>query len=167
VRALVAHACPDLSLFDRLTSHVVDAEPAVTDGAALLGTFNAPGGVAHTMASDLEQTALSEAVTLSPEHAVTRFTDCAHAARTLTLPGRSTVEYPVVGSASLAAVTEVALLEATVHLLDLVDAIGGVGPSDGAIEAARDLLVAIPRPTLALEVLAGRASPNRALPVIR
>jgi uncharacterized protein (TIGR03083 family) len=167
VHALVAHVCPHLSLFDQLENHLLDADAAVTDGAALLRTFNAPGGAAHTMAGDVAQTALSEAVTLPREDAVTRFTECARAARAVALPGRQPIEYPVVGSATLGAVTEVALVEATVHLLDLVDAVGGVGPSTAAIEAARDLLIAVPDPTVAVEVLAGRAATDRAVPVMR
>lgn len=167
VHALVAHACPALSLFDLLDRNLLDADAAVGDGASMLRTFNAPGGAAHTTAGDLAQTALSEAVTLRPADAVTRFNDCARAARAVTLPGQSTISYPVVGSATLAAVADVALVESTVHLLDLVDAVGGVGPSTGAVEATRDVLIAIPDPTAAVEILAGRVTPSCVLPVIR
>jgi hypothetical protein len=58
-------------------------------------------------------------------------------------------------------------MEATVHLLDLADAVGGARPSDGALAAERDLLIAIPDPIVAIEVLAGRADPATALPAIR
>jgi uncharacterized protein (TIGR03083 family) len=167
VHALVAHACPELSLFDLLNRNLLDTDAAVSDGASMLRTFNAPGGAAHTTAGDLAQTALSEAVTLRPADAVTRFNDCARAARAVTLPGQSTISYPVVGSATLAAVADVALVESTVHLLDLVDAVGGVGPSTGAVEATRDVLIAIPDPTAAVEILAGRVTPSCVLPVIR
>lgn len=167
VHALVAHACPELSLFDHINDHLLNTDAAVGDGASMLRTFNAPGGVAHTTADDLAQTALSEAATLRPADAVMRFNDCARAARAMTLPGRSTISYPVVGSATLAAVADVALVEATVHLLDLVDAIGGIGPSTGAVEATRDVLIAVPDPTAAVEILAGRVTPRCALPVIR
>jgi hypothetical protein len=34
-------------------------------------------------------------------------------------------------------------------------------------EAARDLLIAVPDPTVAIEVLAGRAAPGHTVPVIR
>jgi hypothetical protein len=58
-------------------------------------------------------------------------------------------------------------MEATVHLLDLADAIGGVQPSEKALAATRDLLIAVPEPTAAIEVLAGRADPAAAVPAIR
>jgi len=58
-------------------------------------------------------------------------------------------------------------MEATVHLLDLADAVGGVQPSEPALAATRDLLIAVPDPTAAVEVLAGRADPAVAVPAIR
>jgi len=64
-------------------------------------------------------------------------------------------------------ITEVMLMEATVHLLDLADAVGGVQPSEPALAATRDLLIAVPDPTAAVEVLAGRADPAVAVPAIR
>ena len=58
-------------------------------------------------------------------------------------------------------------MEATVHLLDLADAVGDVQPSEKALAATRDLLIAVPDPTAAIEVLAGRADPAAAMPAIR
>jgi hypothetical protein len=81
--------------------------------------------------------------------------------------GEVVIRYPVVGSTTFAVVAEVALLEATVHLLDLADAVGGVAPSDLALAATRDLLIAVPDPTAAVEVLAGRTAPQAAIPAIR
>jgi hypothetical protein len=80
---------------------------------------------------------------------------------------KTVISYPVVGSTTLAVVAEVALMEATVHLLDLADAVGGVQPSKRALEATRDLLIAVPEPIAAIEVLAGRADPAAAVPAIR
>ena len=48
-------------------------------------------------------------------------------------------------------------MAATMHLLDLADAVGGVQPSETALVATRDLLVAVPDPWAAIEILAGRA----------
>ena len=56
---------------------------------------------------------------------------------------------------------------ATVHLLDLADAVGGVEPSNEALCATRDLPIAVSDPTAAVEVLAGRAPPDVAVPAIR
>jgi hypothetical protein len=58
-------------------------------------------------------------------------------------------------------------MEATVHLLDLDDAVGSVQPSQQALAATRDLLIAVPDPIAAIEVLAGRADPSTAVPAIR
>ena len=58
-------------------------------------------------------------------------------------------------------------MEATVHLLDLADAVGGVQPSEQALAATRDLLIAIPDPIATIESLAGRSDPATVLPVIR
>jgi uncharacterized protein (TIGR03083 family) len=167
VRALVAHLCPDPSMFDELKSAVVDQSPAVRDGADLLRRFNQPDGVAHGAADELAQSAVADAATLTAADAVARFTACAHAARTLTFSPDTVIAYPMVGTTTIGAVTEVALMEATVHLLDLADAVGGVGPSPMALAATRDLLIAVADPTAAIEVLAGRASPDTFFPVIR
>jgi uncharacterized protein (TIGR03083 family) len=167
VRALVAHVCPDQSLFDQLRSAVVDGAPEVSDGAELLRRFNQPDGVAHTTADELAQSAVADGAMLTASDAVARFTRSAHAVRTMALAPETVIGYPVVGSTTLSVVTEVALMEATVHLLDLADAVDGVAPSSMALAATRDLLIAIPDPAAAIEVLAGRTLPNALIPVIR
>jgi Mycothiol maleylpyruvate isomerase N-terminal domain len=48
VRELVAHLCPDRSLLDMLNAATIDEPAAVTDAAAMLRRFNAPGGIAHS-----------------------------------------------------------------------------------------------------------------------
>ena len=58
-------------------------------------------------------------------------------------------------------------MEATVHLLDLAGAVGGIEPSDQALAATPDSLIVIPEPIAAIEVLAGRADPATAMPAIR
>lgn len=167
VRALVAHLCPDPSMFDMLNAATTDQPAAVTDAAEMLRRFNAPGGIAHTSAGSLAEQATSDAAKLTPDAAVTRFTECAEILRATPMSEETVISYPVVGSTTLAVVTEVALMEATVHLLDLADAVGGVRPSEKALTATRDLLIAIPDPAAAVEVLAGRADPTAALPAIR
>ena len=47
VRQLVAHLCPDRSMFDMLSAATTDGPAAVTDAAEMLRRFNAPGGIAH------------------------------------------------------------------------------------------------------------------------
>jgi hypothetical protein len=46
-------------------------------------------------------------------------------------------------------------------------AVGGIEPSPEALTATRDLLIAIPDPTAAVEVLAGRRAPDTVLPAVR
>jgi hypothetical protein len=49
----------------------------------------------------------------------------------------------------------------------MADTVGGVQPSEKALTATRDLLIAVPDPTAAIEVLTGRAAPAAAVPAIR
>ena len=83
------------------------------------------------------------------------------------MSNETVISYPVVGTTTLAVVAEVALMEATVPLLDLADAVGGAQPSEQALVATRDLLIAVPDPIAAIEVLAGRTDPATAAPAIR
>jgi uncharacterized protein (TIGR03083 family) len=167
VRALVAHLCPNPEMFDMLDGAKTDEPPAVADGAELLRRFNEPGGIAHTSADNLAEQAVSDAEHLTPDAAVTRFNECARILRATPMSDETVIKYPVVGTTTLAVVAEVALMEATVHLLDLADAVGGVEPSHKAVTATRDLLIAVPDATAAVEVLAGRAAPETAVPAIR
>ena len=154
-------------MFDMLTAAATDEPAAVTEAAEMLRRFNAPGGIAHTSADDIAERATSDATTLTTDDAVTRFTECAQILRATPTSKETVISYPVVGTTTLAVVAEVALMEATVHLLDLAHAVGGARPSDSALAATRDLLIAIPDPIAAIEVLAGRADPATALPAIR
>ena len=136
----------------------------------MLRRFNAPGGIAHTSADGIAERATTDATKLTPGDAVTRFTKCAEilSATPISTPisMETVTSYPVVGSTTLAVVVEVALMEATVHVLDLADALGGVQPSEKALTATRDLLIAVPDPTPAIEVITGRADPAAAVPAI-
>jgi hypothetical protein len=154
-------------MFDMLTAAATDEPAAVTDAAEMLRRFNARGGIAHTSADGIAERATSDATTLTPDDAVTRFTECAEILRATPMSKETVISYPIVGTTTLAVVAEIALMEATVHLLDLATAVGGARPSDSALAAARDLLIAIPDPIAAIEVLAGRADPASAVPAIR
>jgi len=68
---------------------------------------------------------------------VTGFTECAEILRATTMSNEAVISCPVLGSTTSAVIAEVALMEVTVHL--------------------PDLLVDVPDPTAAIEVLAGRA----------
>ncbi|MGV0782478.1 maleylpyruvate isomerase N-terminal domain-containing protein [Mycolicibacterium sp. XJ775] len=170
VQSLVAHVCPEATTFDRLVKARVEGLPAVTDAAEMLRIFNQPDGVANTTADRIAAQAVQEASTLSPAAASARFADAADRMRRMpemARAGVTVIRYPVVGSTTLGVVAEVALLEATVHLLDLADAVGGVTPSTAALAAARDLLIAVPDPATAVEALAGRTPAHAVVPTIR
>ena len=129
--------------------------------------FNKPDGVAHTSADSLAEQAVADAANLTPDAAVTRFSDSARILRATPMSAATVISYPTVGSTTLAVIAETALMESTVHLLDLADAVGGVEPSPAAVAATRDLLIAVPDATAAVEVLAGRAPATSAVPAIR
>ncbi|HEX2215070.1 MAG TPA: maleylpyruvate isomerase N-terminal domain-containing protein [Mycobacterium sp.] len=167
VAALLAHACPDPTMFDRLAEAVTDGPAAVTDAAILLRRFNEPDGAAHTSADALAEQAVADAQALTAETAAHRFAESARILRATPMPHDTVIAYPFVGSTTLAVIAETALTEATVHMLDFADAVGGVEPSPEALEATRDLLIAVPDPRAAIEVLAGRAAPEVAVPAIR
>lgn len=167
VAALLAHVCPDSAMFDRLGAAIVDGPAAVTDAAEMLRRFNKPDGIAHTAAGTLAEQAVADAAALTPDMAAGRFSECAQILRTTPMSEQAVIAYPTVGSTTLAVITEVALMEATVHLLDLAAAVGGIEPSPRALGAARDLLIAVPDATAAIEALSGRADPAAAVPAIR
>ena len=167
VQALIAHVCPGPELFDMLDSAKTHGPAAVTDAAELLRRFNEPGGVAHTTADEIAERAVSEAPALTIDAAAERFTTAAQKLRAMPISDQTVIQYPVAGTTTLAVIVEIAVMEATVHLLDLADAVGGVEPSAEALTATRDLLIAVPDATTMVEVLAGRAAPANALPAIR
>jgi hypothetical protein len=154
-------------MFDTLNGATTDEPATVTDAAEMLRRFNAPGGIAHTSADRIAERATTDATTLTSSDAVTRFTESAEILRATPMSKKTLMSYPVVGSTTLAVVAEVALMEATVHLLDLADAVGGIQPSEQALAATHDLLIAVPDPIAAIEVPAGRADPDAAVPAIR
>ena len=167
VAALLAHVCPDSAMFARLGGAIVDGPAAVTDAAEMLRRFNEPDGIAHTTADSLAEQAVSDAAALTPDVAAARFSECARILRATPMSDDTVIAYPTVGSTTLAVIAETALMEATVHMLDLAAAVGGIEPSAQALSATRDLLIAVPDATAAIEVLAGRADPAAAVPAIR
>jgi hypothetical protein len=154
-------------MFDMLESALTIEPPAAIDAVDLLRFFNQPGGAAQTIADQIAEHAVSQAAHLTSDVIVDRFIACARRARDFPLPGDTVARYPIIETTTLGAIFEVALMEATVHLLDFADAVGGVEPSAEALAATRDLLVAVPDLTPVVEVLAGRAQPLGVLPAIR
>ncbi|MGV0603637.1 hypothetical protein [Mycolicibacterium sp. XJ1904] len=110
----------------------------------MLRRFNDPDGVANTNAGSPAEQAVSEAAALTPRTAAQRFVESPRILRDTPVSTETTIAYPVVGSTTLGVVAASALMEATVHLLDLADAVGGVEPSAESLCATRDLLICVP-----------------------
>src|SRR4030095_13628672 len=96
VHALAAHVAPNSETLGSLPDLVIDAEPAVDDAAALLRSFNAPHGVAHTLAAVVAPSASALAHTIAPDELARRFAAGAHVARTMPIPPTTVLSHPVV-----------------------------------------------------------------------
>src|ERR1700754_4739726 len=94
VRALVAHLCPEPAMFDMLNGAIIDGPAAVTDAAVMLRRFNEAGGIAHTLADDLAEQAVTDAGRLSANTAAARFTVCAHIMRHTSMSRATAISYP-------------------------------------------------------------------------
>jgi hypothetical protein len=75
-------------------------------------------------------------------------------------------DQPVLGAVTVRALTEVSLVEHTVHLLDLNVAVGGDIPARDVIIGARDIVVDIADPAELLEAATGRRD-RGLLPLMR
>ncbi|MDH6708894.1 uncharacterized protein (TIGR03083 family) [Kitasatospora sp. MAA19] len=168
VRELYAHVAPVPAMFAGLREAVVDGPAEVTSGAGILRAYNRPDGIAHTAAGQVAEAAKLAASAAEPAELIARFgvEGPAALAGIADLPPATAVAHPLLGSVTVGALGEVALMEATVHLLDLIAAVGGPPPADGALRATRALLVEVADPVAFIEAAAGRGT-GAVLPVIR
>jgi uncharacterized protein (TIGR03083 family) len=167
VAALGAHVAPDPTMFDLLEGIAVDDRPAVVDAAELLRRFNAAGGVAHTMADELATTAVRTAATLTPAAIAGRFTTCSARVRRTSTSADTVIPHPVVGTTTVGVMADVAIMEASVHHLDLIAAVGGAPMPTAILGHTRNLLARVADPAALIEVLTGRLAPGDVLPVVR
>ena len=167
VHDLLAHITPDADQLAALMGAVQEGPAAVADGSGVLRAFNQPGGVAETMAPSIEQTAIETAPGLTPADAAHRFERSADLVASAPLDPQAVIPYPGVGSTTVGAVTDIAIVETTVHALDLIAAIGGTPPPAEAVAHTRDVLARVADPVALIEVLTGRADPATLLPVVR
>jgi uncharacterized protein (TIGR03083 family) len=168
VKALTAHVVPDLGLMTALPGMVLDTPAAVDDPAVLLRGFNAgPSALAHTMADTLVQLAVARAAASTPEDLALGFEAGADFVGDAPLGPDAVVPHPVVGSVTVGVITDVAVLEATIHLLDVVAAVGGEGPPPDALEFVGALLARLPDPVAFIEAATGRGATTGVLPVLR
>lgn len=168
VRDLYAHVAPTAGLFTRMREAVVDRPAAVTRGSAVLRAYNRPDGVAHTAADLVADDARTLAAAVGAEALVSRFaTGGPEALAAIAdLAPTTVIAHPLLGTVTLGALAEVAVMEATVHLLDLTAAVGGPPPPDSALHATRALLAEVADPVEFIEAATGRTR-AAVLPVIR
>ncbi|MFJ6623444.1 maleylpyruvate isomerase N-terminal domain-containing protein [Kitasatospora sp. NPDC091335] len=168
VRALYAHVAPVPEMFTGLRGAVVDGPAEVATGAGILRAYNRPGGLAHTAAGQIAEAATQSAGETGPAVLIARFgvEGPAALAGLADLSPDATVAHPLLGSVTVGALGEVALMEATVHLLDLIAAVGGPPPAEGALSFTRALLAEVADPVAFIEAATGRGA-EAVLPVIR
>jgi uncharacterized protein (TIGR03083 family) len=168
VRAVYAHHSAFPVAMDALPQAVENGDPATA--ADILRTFNAPQGVAHTMAATVRDMAVESACALSRQVLVDRFAVLGPAVvRSLraTSPS-SVVPWPAAAaSVTLTEALRIVVLEAVVHLLDVQRAIEHTPsvPAAALAETAR-LLAELAPAVEFIEAATGRSS-HPPLPVLR
>jgi uncharacterized protein (TIGR03083 family) len=165
---LFAHVAPAAESFTQLRGAIVDGPAKMETGAAILRYFNQPGGLAHTAAGHVADVAKQTAAATDPAGLIARFEVEGPAALAgyADLSPDTVAAHPLLGSVRIGALAEVALMEATVHLLDLIAAVGGPPPADAALHATRALLAEVADPVAFIEAASGRSG-AAVLPVIR
>jgi uncharacterized protein (TIGR03083 family) len=158
VRSLYAHAAMWPATLAALVERVRDAEPAVPTAAALLRYFNAPDGIAHSMREQTATRASEAAARQSTAQMVEQFAVTAPqaiaAARRL---GSVVVDY-FGALMPLEEAVSIGIVEATVHLLDLLDALGRPAaevPAEGLAHTVA-VLVQMAPPVDFIEAATGR-----------
>ncbi|WP_280383423.1 maleylpyruvate isomerase N-terminal domain-containing protein [Nocardia wallacei] len=166
VQDLVAHMAPDKQVLDFLRGERVES-PTVTSGAQWLRIFNEPGGAAHTLADDVAEQAQQCSV-IGPEALVRHFAEDGPAMldELRDADPAAGLVHPVLGTVSFQALTDTMIVEATTHLLDLIDAIGGDAPPEPGLRRTVEILSAVADPVAFIEAATGR-SHTPVLPVMR
>jgi uncharacterized protein (TIGR03083 family) len=169
VAAVYAHH----SAFPLLLSTPPGSTPAGATGepataAEVLRGFNAPGGVAHTMAKAVADKGVSDAAELGTGELLDRFGERGpQAVRGLRQADPTLVVPWGPGFVTIGEGIRIVLLEATVHLLDVLRALGRppVLPASALTETARLLAEVAPAVEL-IEAATGRSA-HSPLPVLR
>lgn len=166
VRALVAHVAPDPLVLAALPGAALESPAAVADPSVLLAGFNQPGAVAHVMAAEVSGRATTLAAELGPDALVARFREGAAIITAEPLPLSTVLPHPIVGSVTAGVLAAVAIVEATVHHLDLLDAVGGEPLPELALVFTRDVVVRVSEPAPLIEAITGRRNPLTWFPLI-
>jgi uncharacterized protein (TIGR03083 family) len=167
VAALAAHHAMLVPGLGGLASAPVAGEPDVATATAVLRSFNAPDGLAVTMADGIADMARAHASTLGRSDLVATFAEqgpsSVAAARAA---GPVTVRYFDQRTVPLTEAVAILLLEAVVHGLDLADAVGATPPPAPALADTVVLLASMAEPAAFIEAATGR-SEVELLPVLR
>ncbi len=162
VRSLYVHAGIWPVWLTALLGRVSDQQPTHTDVAALLRDFNAPDGIATRMRDQVAASARDTAAESTTEELVARFAETGPRAVTLARErGPVVVDYFGQGLLPLDEAAGIGVLEGTVHLLDLHDALGiaPAVPAEGLAETAA-ILTRMASPVAFVEAATGRRAEN-------
>ncbi|WP_433611671.1 maleylpyruvate isomerase family mycothiol-dependent enzyme [Prescottella agglutinans] len=167
VRDVYVHVTPDV-MIAMLAAPAADGDAKITSAAEMLRIFNADPAEAEPLHAQLAEMVRQLAADVDRGTIVERFdTELPEAFGRLTGLSRDTViPHPILESVSLGAFLDMAIMEATIHWLDVVDAVGGPEPEPLALERARDVLAAVADPLTFVEAASGRSA-SQVLPVMR
>ncbi|MDV8070832.1 maleylpyruvate isomerase N-terminal domain-containing protein [Rhodococcus sp. IEGM 1366] len=167
VRDVYVHVTPDV-MIAMLAEPAADGDAKITSAAEMLRVFNVDPTATEPMHEQLAEIVRQMAADVDRESIVKRFDiDLPESFERLTGLSRATViAHPMLESVSLGAFLDMAILESTVHWLDVVAAVGGPEPEPMALERAREVLAAVPDPLAFVEAATGR-SHVAVLPVMR
>ncbi|MBP2371684.1 maleylpyruvate isomerase N-terminal domain-containing protein [Pseudonocardia parietis] len=169
VAALYAH----VGLFPHAVRNAPPPPPdpgVALTAAEILRGFNAATGVAHEMAAEVADGAVRAAAATGPDGLRRIFThDAPHAVAILNKhAGADVVAWPAAdGVTTWGEAVRIVLLESTVHLLDVLDALGhapDVAPT--ALRETAHLLAEIADPVALIETATGR-TPTPVFPLLR
>ena len=169
VAALVAHATLLVQGLGYLTTHPLEAEPAVRSARDMLRGFNEPGGVATTSAEGVAELARRQAASMSTDQLVAVFAETApEVIAKVEAAGPIVVEYFGNGTFPIGEVLSIAVLEGVVHGLDLCAATGIPASSipPAAMTHTVGLLASMAEPVTFIEAATGRVAVD-VLPLLR
>jgi len=158
VRDVYVHITPDV-MIEMLTAPPADGEAKVTSAAEMLRILNADPVEAEPRHERMAETVRRLAADVERTAVATRFESEFPAAfdRITGLSRASVIAHPFLESVALGAFLDMAILETTIHWLDVIDAVGGPRPETMALERTRDVLAAVPDPLTFVEVASGRS----------
>ncbi len=169
VAALAAHASLLVQGLSALAAQPSPFGPTIHSARDMLRGFNAPGGLATTLAPTLAVMARQQAATTPPDDLIAIFTvNGPLVIARIEASGPTVVDYFGNGTVPIVEAMSVAILEAVVHGLDLCAAIGTTTSSipPGAMRHTVELLASMAEPVAFIDAATGRVD-TPVLPVLR